>query len=89
MPALTWSRAAPPAAPTSILTHDHALDFLIADAALRARDFAYVGMVGSATKRAQVRALASPQRGGDAARPASALSCPIGGRRACATSGPR
>lgn len=35
-----------------ILTHDHALDFLIARAALARRDLAYVGMIGSATKRA-------------------------------------
>lgn len=35
-----------------ILTHDHALDFLIAAEALRRSDLAYVGMIGSATKRA-------------------------------------
>ncbi|MEB2842905.1 xanthine dehydrogenase accessory protein XdhC [Endobacterium cereale] len=35
-----------------ILTHDHALDFLIARAALARQDLAYVGMIGSATKRA-------------------------------------
>lgn len=35
-----------------ILTHDHALDFLIAKEALARTDFAYVGMIGSATKRA-------------------------------------
>ncbi|MGI2031437.1 xanthine dehydrogenase accessory protein XdhC [Rhizobium panacihumi] len=35
-----------------ILTHDHALDFLIARAALARPDFVYVGMIGSATKRA-------------------------------------
>ena len=35
-----------------ILTHDHALDFLIARAALASPDLAYVGMIGSATKRA-------------------------------------
>lgn len=35
-----------------ILTHDHALDFLIARAALARADLAYVGMIGSATKRA-------------------------------------
>lgn len=34
-----------------ILTHDHALDFLIARAALSRPDLAYVGMIGSATKR--------------------------------------
>jgi xanthine dehydrogenase accessory factor len=35
-----------------ILTHDHALDFLIAKEALARSDLAYVGMIGSATKRA-------------------------------------
>lgn len=35
-----------------ILTHDHALDFLIARQALARGDLAYVGMIGSATKRA-------------------------------------
>ncbi|MET3614722.1 xanthine dehydrogenase accessory factor [Rhizobium aquaticum] len=35
-----------------ILTHDHALDFLIAAEALKRSDLAYVGMIGSATKRA-------------------------------------
>jgi xanthine dehydrogenase accessory factor len=35
-----------------ILTHDHALDFLIAAEALRRNNLAYTGMIGSATKRA-------------------------------------
>ncbi|MBW8284727.1 MAG: xanthine dehydrogenase accessory protein XdhC, partial [Rhizobium sp.] len=35
-----------------ILTHDHALDFLIARDALARPDLGYVGMIGSATKRA-------------------------------------
>ena len=34
-----------------VLTHDHALDFLIAAEALQRRDLAYVGMIGSKTKR--------------------------------------
>ena len=34
-----------------ILTHDHALDFLIAREALTRPDLPYVGMIGSATKR--------------------------------------
>jgi xanthine dehydrogenase accessory factor len=34
-----------------ILTHDHALDFLIASDALLRGDLAYVGMIGSKTKR--------------------------------------
>ncbi|MGV1769539.1 xanthine dehydrogenase accessory protein XdhC [Agrobacterium vitis] len=35
-----------------IVTHDHALDFLIAREALARDDLAYIGMIGSATKRA-------------------------------------
>ncbi|WP_159950533.1 xanthine dehydrogenase accessory protein XdhC [Rhizobium sp. 18065] len=35
-----------------ILTHDHALDFLIAKEALARPDLRYIGMIGSATKRA-------------------------------------
>lgn len=35
-----------------VLTHDHALDFMIAREALMRTDLAYVGMIGSATKRA-------------------------------------
>lgn len=35
-----------------IVTHDHALDFLIAKEALARDDLAYVGMIGSKTKRA-------------------------------------
>ncbi|MEH3091385.1 MAG: xanthine dehydrogenase accessory protein XdhC [Agrobacterium cavarae] len=35
-----------------IVTHDHALDFLIAKEALGRDDLAYIGMIGSKTKRA-------------------------------------
>ena len=38
-----------------VMTHDHALDFLIASAALARNDAAYVGMIGSATKRERFR----------------------------------
>ena len=46
-------RAAPEGSAYVILTHDHALDFLIAMEALKRADAAYVGMVGSKTKRAK------------------------------------
>ena len=46
-------RAAPAGSAFVILTHDHALDFMIAGEALRRTDAAYVGMVGSRTKRAR------------------------------------
>ena len=38
-----------------ILTHDHGLDFLLADAALKENRFAFVGMIGSQSKAAQFR----------------------------------
>ena len=56
-----------------ILTHDHALDFLLAAEALARDDFAYTGMIGSATKRAQFTRFARA-RGLDPAP----LICPIG-----------
>lgn len=49
----TVVRSAPPGSAFVILTHDHALDFLIANEALARSDAAYVGMVGSRTKRAK------------------------------------
>lgn len=45
-------RMAPPGAAFVVLTHDHALDFLIVAEALKRKDAAYVGMIGSKTKRA-------------------------------------
>lgn len=46
-------RSAPPGSSFVIVTHDHALDFLIAQEALARPDAAYIGMVGSKTKRAR------------------------------------
>jgi xanthine dehydrogenase accessory factor len=46
-------RSAPTGSSYVILTHDHALDFLIAAEALKRSDAPYVGMVGSRTKRAK------------------------------------
>lgn len=48
-------RKAPPGSAYVILTHDHALDFMIAAEALERADSPYVGMVGSRTKRARFR----------------------------------
>ncbi len=70
--------AAPAHAAFLVVTHDHALDFHIAAAALARRDAAYVGMIGSATKRARFdRHLAEAGLDGEAAR----LHLPIGGAR--------
>lgn len=70
-------RDAPAGSSFVILTHDHALDFLIAAEALRHRDAAYVGMIGSKTKRATFRNWLSRETG----RPDlfDRLVCPIGG----------
>ncbi|MBB1499206.1 xanthine dehydrogenase accessory protein XdhC [Paracoccus sp. MC1862] len=67
-------RRAPARSAYVILTHDHALDFLIAAEALARGDAAYVGMIGSATKRATFSRFAKA-RGIDPAP----LTCPIGG----------
>lgn len=66
--------AAPPGAAFVIMTHDHGLDFLIAEAALARGDAAYVGMIGSASKRAKLAA--DLRRKGITS---DHLICPIGG----------
>ncbi|MBV0891084.1 xanthine dehydrogenase accessory protein XdhC [Paracoccus sp. Z118] len=66
-------RAAPPGAAYVILTHDHALDFLLGVEALARQDAAYIGMIGSRTKRATFARFARSQ-GVDP----SPLTCPIG-----------
>ena len=66
-------RDAPDGTSYLILTHDHALDFLLAAEALRRPDAPYIGMIGSATKRAQFQRFARTQ--GIAY---DRLTCPIG-----------
>ena len=48
-------REAPAGSAFAVLTHDHALDFLIVAEALKRHDTAYVGMIGSKTKKATFR----------------------------------
>ncbi|TIV66637.1 MAG: xanthine dehydrogenase accessory protein XdhC [Mesorhizobium sp.] len=48
-------REAPAGSAFAVLTHDHALDFLIVAEALKRDDTAYVGMIGSKTKKATFR----------------------------------
>lgn len=48
-------REAPDGSAFAVLTHDHALDFLIVAEALKRDDTAYVGMIGSKTKKATFR----------------------------------
>jgi len=67
-----------------ILTHDHALDFLIAERALARQDLNYVGMIGSATKRATFSHWLQRQQGEETRKQETAammsrLVLPIGG----------
>jgi xanthine dehydrogenase accessory factor/xanthine dehydrogenase large subunit len=68
---------APAAAAHLVLTHSHALDFEICASVLERGDFAYLGLIGSATKRARF------ERGfrelGIAPATIRRLVCPIGG----------
>lgn len=68
--------AAPAGAGYLVLTHSHALDFDITEAALRRGDAAYVGLIGSATKRARFERR-HHARGRDA-QALARLTCPIG-----------
>ena len=69
--------AAPADAAYVVLTHSHGLDALICAAVLEREDFAYLGVIGSKTKRRQF------ERGFRATGIADAtiarLTCPIGG----------
>jgi len=72
---------APPGSAYVVLTHDHALDFVIVEKALSRTDATYVGMIGSKTKRARFHSWLVEQSGSgvDDRR----LSCPIGGSGLC------
>ncbi|MBX3578813.1 MAG: xanthine dehydrogenase accessory protein XdhC [Rhizobiaceae bacterium] len=71
-------RDAPAGSAFVVLTHDHALDFLIVAEALRRDDAAYVGMIGSKTKKATFRNWYLKTAEGTASRFARLVS-PIGG----------
>jgi xanthine dehydrogenase accessory factor len=71
-------REAPAGTAFVVLTHDHALDFLIVAEALKRADAAYVGMIGSKTKKATFRSWFLKTAGGSEAQLAR-LICPIGG----------
>ena len=62
-----------------ILTHDHAQDFLIGAECLKRSDLAYIGMIGSDTKRATF--LSFLKREGVAASATQRLTMPIGDKR--------
>ena len=67
---------ASPGAAMVVLTHSHALDYAITEAALSRGDLAYVGLIGSRTKRRRFERWFTA-RGGDA-RALDRLACPIG-----------
>lgn len=69
-------RMAAPGSAFVIVTHDHALDFLIAREALQRRDASYVGMIGSRTKRVQFQRWLDSIEGEPV--DSSTLICPIG-----------
>lgn len=71
-------RNAPAGTAFAILTHDHALDFLIVAEALKRDDAAYVGMIGSKTKKATFRNWFLKSADGSQAEFACLVS-PIGG----------
>jgi xanthine dehydrogenase accessory factor len=71
-------REAPAGSAFVVLTHDHALDFLIVAEALKRSDAAYVGMIGSKTKKATFRSWYFKTAGGTEADFARLVS-PIGG----------
>ena len=71
-------RAAPSGSAIVVLTHDHSLDFLIVAEALKRSDLAYVGMIGSKTKKATFRSWYLKEAGGHDADLGRLVS-PIGG----------
>jgi xanthine dehydrogenase accessory factor len=73
-------RAAPVGSAFVVLTHDHALDFLIVGEALKRNDAAYVGMIGSKTKKATFRSWFLKTAGGSESVLARLVS-PIGGEQ--------
>ncbi|MGC3937339.1 xanthine dehydrogenase accessory protein XdhC [Roseobacter sp. EG26] len=68
-------RQAPAGSAFIVLTHDHALDFLLTSEALARPDAAYVGLIGSATKRAKFETYC---RTSTPEVSTNALICPIG-----------
>jgi xanthine dehydrogenase accessory factor len=68
-------RGAPSGSAFIVLTHDHALDFLLTSEALDRPDATYVGLIGSATKRASFERFHKTHSG---QRDCARLICPIG-----------
>lgn len=67
---------APPGARVLVMTHNHALDLELCAAALRRDDLPFIGLIGSATKRARFLARLGERGFGEAAL--ARLHCPVG-----------
>jgi xanthine dehydrogenase accessory factor len=67
---------APAGAFTLIMTHSHSLDLSITASALRRPDLGFIGLIGSATKRARFRS--QMQKMGICEQQIQRLVCPIG-----------
>ena len=67
---------APPGAFYVVLTHSHDLDLAITEAILKRGDFGFLGLIGSATKRARFRRRFEQR--GIAPEALARLTCPIG-----------
>jgi len=78
-PVATLEEAAP-GTMLAVFTHSHPLDLALVSRALPDSRFAYVGLIGSATKRA--RFLSQMQQAGIGEPALGRLVCPIGGRAA-------
>jgi xanthine dehydrogenase accessory factor len=70
------ARRAPAAAYHLVMTHDHGLDFDVCHAILTRGEFAWLGLIGSASKAAKFRARLA--RAGVASDHVARLVCPIG-----------
>jgi xanthine dehydrogenase accessory factor len=67
---------APPGAFFLVLTHDHALDLRIVEAALRRDDAGFVGVIGSKSKRERFRHRLAQRGMGD--ERIDRMQCPVG-----------
>lgn len=67
---------APPNAHYLVMTHSHDLDFRISEAILKRGDFAFFGLIGSATKRA--RFIHRLEARGIASEAIERMTCPVG-----------
>ena len=75
MPELAVEEAAPGAF-FLVMTHSHPLDEAICEAVLKRGDFAFLGLIGSATKAARFRK--SLAKSGISEADLKRLTCPIG-----------